>query len=145
MKNIQIEKEYGALISEILCQYSLPVKVEFVTDAFEWLKANNCLIRKNQSCYTLATTIKMSEGAYIILMNKEVSDSDLKAIMSRVNEFHLLKETRDFITHLVLHEICHVLISLNRKDSIIDDLCDTWAFNEMGLLKRNNRTLPKEV
>lgn len=67
-------------------------------------------------------------------MNKD----DIDDVKSRIIDGDLLKETKIFIKHLVLHEICHVLIVLNKKDHVIDDLCDTWAFNEMRLLKRNN-------
>lgn len=132
MKNIQVEKEYGAYILEILSHYSLPIKLEFVLDVFEWMKKRDCLLRKNQSCFTLAAAVKDSDGNYVILMNKEIKKEDIEAVKGRISDGDLLKETKYFIKHLVLHEICHVLISLNRKDNIIDDLCDTWAFNEMG-------------
>lgn len=136
LKKIQVEKEYREFILEILNQYSLSIKLEFVPDVIEWQKKHNCLLRKNQSCFTLAATVRDSEGDYIILMNKEMSEQDIKNVKDRIIDGDLLKETKDFIKHLILHEICHVLISLNKKDGIIDDLCDTWAFNEMCLLKR---------
>ena len=137
-KNIQIEKDYSTFVIEILKHYPLPIKVKFVLDVFEWQKTHNCLISNNQSCFTVAATVSDTEGNYIILINKEISEDDISGVKSRIKNGDLLNENKEFIKHLVLHEICHVIISLNRKDQVTEDLCDTWAFNEIGMFKRNN-------
>lgn len=131
---IKVEAEYKEFISEILSHYSLPVELKFVEDVFKWQEKHNCLMRESQSPFTPAAAVK-SDGSFLILVNKEIKIREVDCVTQRIKKGNLLIESRDLIKHLILHEICHIIIAMNENYQLIDDICDAWAFYEMGLLK----------
>lgn len=127
---------YRTQLEAIINQVSdEPVELIFVDDVATWCSERKGENRGNPS----AKAIRDSQTKRAGILLRKVLDSDrINGIKGRLDaggfwaESSRLDTPEKFVTHLVLHELAHLLNNWGQEN---EEQCDAWAFEKMDNLQ----------
>jgi len=133
--NIESTDNYRELLEATVRENSNePVELIFVDDISEW-----CAQREGENkSNPLAKAIRDRESRVAgILIRKNMDSERIDSVKGRIQtggfglEVEQLDTPERFLTHLVLHELAHLI---NDWGQDMEDKCDEWAFQRMEII-----------
>ena len=128
--------EYLEELRTLASRYDLPIEIEAVPSIQDWCQEREV---SEDNPFRTARILRDDETSrYLILLARpitaDMASSVTGAMLLRgfASEVELLSNSREFLYHLLFHEIAH---GLDRSRSESD--CDRWAFEQLRLLASN--------
>jgi hypothetical protein len=132
--NISSTQDYRALFEAIITQNAdEPVDLIFVADVAAWCAQRKGENRGNPAAKAIRAGQTKRAG---IVLRKEIDSDRVNGINGRLaaggfwTEADQLNTPETFLTHLVLHELAHLLNNWGQEK---ENDCDAWAFKKMNI------------
>lgn len=100
--------------------------------------------KPNQTIPTAQAFWNRSPYPNLIVLQRILKDHEIRSVLTAmfIKGFHdvyeILKEPKDYIAHIVLHEIAHIKHDWKQEN---ESKCDEWAFEQLDLIKNGQINL----
>lgn len=127
--------KYQALLENIKNQYDKHITIKIVNDINQFCKQHWVNIG-NHSPFLPAIALKPKTIAIAARIDKKSSTDRIENCGFESATKQLRTNDEDFLVHLLLHELAHLL---NNWPQERECDCDKWAFEEMSKLKETGK------
>lgn len=133
--------DYESIIGRLVSKY-IDAEVEIVDSPVKYFKQKCSQTNVESLSEKLAIALwKSPVEPNRILLQNEIPEAEIENHMQALfangfeDVYYLFENSRDFMLHLVLHEVAHIR---HDWDQLREKACDQWAFDEFKKIKKES-------